>query len=91
MTRQVLIVVRGRVQGVGFRYSTMKRAAQLGLTGWVRNQTDGSVEVLAQGPNDAVTHLASFLEEGPPGATVTAIEVTERVTDPDLDRFEITF
>ncbi|MFC2176990.1 acylphosphatase [Actinomycetota bacterium] len=89
--RTIHAVVTGTVQGVGFRYRTQRKARQLGLTGWVRNQTDGSVEVLAQGPNDAVTHLASFLEEGPPGATVTAIEVTERVTDPDLDRFEITF
>jgi len=66
--------VRGRVQGVGFRWWTHRQAERLGLTGTVRNLTDGSVEVMARGPGDALERLERALRLGPPMAQVDAIE-----------------
>jgi len=70
----VRVRVRGRVQGVFFRDSTRRRAAELGVLGWVRNEPDGSVAVHAEGPAAAVEALLAFLHEGPPGARVEAVE-----------------
>ena len=66
--------VRGRVQGVGFRYFVIHRAMDLRLTGWVANEHDGSVRCVAEGPRPAVEQLLRSLETGPAGAVV------ERVT-----------
>ncbi len=68
-------VVRGRVQGVGFRDAAVRRAREAGALGWVRNAEDGSVLVHAEGPEDAVEELLAFLEEGTSGARVEAVEV----------------
>lgn len=62
--------ISGRVQGVFFRETTKRRALELGLRGWVRNQDDGSVLVHAEGPKEAVDQMVSFLGEGPPAAEV---------------------
>jgi len=67
-------VVRGRVQGVGFRYFVMREARALGLSGWVRNQHDGSVEVEAEGRRDPLDALVERLRRGPPGARVAGVE-----------------
>ena len=67
--------VRGRVQGVWYRGSTLERAAELGLCGWVRNAADGSVELEAEGARDAVDRLVAWCRQGPPGARVDAIDV----------------
>jgi DNA ligase D-like protein (predicted 3'-phosphoesterase) len=67
-------VVSGRVQGVGFREATLRRARELGLLGWVRNEADGSVRVHAEGAAAAVQQLAEFLREGPRGADVATVE-----------------
>lgn len=72
-------VVRGRVQGVGFRWSTTRRARKLGLRGTVRNRPDGAVEVHVAGPLQAVQRLRSWLGEGPRSARVE--EVSE--SDPE--------
>ena len=69
-------VVRGRVQGVFFRASVESQALRLGLTGFVRNQRDGSVEVLAEGGREALMKLAAFLREGPPAARVDAVQIS---------------
>lgn len=69
-------VVRGRVQGVFFRQSAATTARSLGLTGWVRNCTDGSVEGIAQGPAPALAMLRQWLDRGPPAAKVEAVEWT---------------
>jgi acylphosphatase len=63
------------VQGVGFRWSTRERARELALAGWVVNLPDGSVEVLAEGPQERVESLITWLREGPPGARVVAADV----------------
>jgi acylphosphatase len=67
------IIVRGTVQGVGFRYSASKIARRLGLSGFVRNLPDGSVETEAQGDVDAIQSYADWLRQGPPGAAVEGI------------------
>ncbi len=67
--------IRGRVQGVGFRYHTQRFAKELGLTGWVRNQTDGSVRVIAKGGPAQLDVLISFLEVGPAHAKVVDVEM----------------
>ena len=67
--------VHGRVQGVGFRHFVFVQASALGpgLTGWVRNRADGTVEVLAQGSDAQLAALREMLEEGPAGSRVTAV------------------
>ncbi len=70
--------VRGRVQGVGFRYATVERARERGVLGWVRNEGDGSVAVHAEGDEEAIEELLSFLRQGPPGAAVAEVEVEPR-------------
>jgi acylphosphatase len=67
--------VRGRVQGVGYRASTAYEARRLGLSGWVRNLSDGGVEVAAHGDDAAVDALVAWLAQGPRGARVTGVDV----------------
>ena len=69
--------ITGRVQGVSFRAWTRDRAEELGLSGWVRNRSDGSVETLVSGPKDAVDTLIAALHEGPPAAEVENVRVNE--------------
>lgn len=87
--RGIRATITGRVQGVGFRWVTRRTAADLGLSGWVRNRPDGSVEVWAQGIDEAIANLLRFLHQGPPGAIVLAVEVDEVPTNPNLEGFEI--
>jgi len=75
--RTVRLVVRGRVQGVGYRLATVREALRLDITGWVRNRADGSVEALAQGTPDAVESLIAWARGGPPGSSVDSVEVSE--------------
>ena len=70
-------VVRGVVQGVGFRDAAVRRARKLGVMGWVRNGEDGSVLVHAEGPEAAVEELVAFLNEGPPAAGVAEVSVEQ--------------
>lgn len=79
------VAVRGRVQGVGFRWFVRERARQLGLAGWVRNDRDGSVEVAARGPTDALRALEAALREGPRGAHVTAVDDLGGALDAPID------
>jgi len=71
------VVVRGRVQGVGFRFSTEGEADRLALAGWVRNLPDGTVEVEAEGPPDDVADLVAWLHDGPAGAGVEGVDVED--------------
>jgi acylphosphatase len=68
--------VHGRVQGVGFRYFVVQKAHTLALRGYTRNESDGSVEVLAQGPRPALERLLAYLRQGPAGAQVRDVRVT---------------
>jgi acylphosphatase len=67
-------VVRGDVQGVGFRYFIREHARELGVRGWVRNRPDGTVEVQAEGDTTSVHQLRELLSEGPVGARVTRVD-----------------
>ena len=67
--------ITGRVQGVGYRYALRREAETLGVTGWVRNRGDGSVQVLAQGAPAAVEALVAWARRGPPGSRVADVIV----------------
>jgi acylphosphatase len=67
-------VVRGEVQGVGFRFFVLRQANTRGLRGYVRNRADGSVEVVAEGPRAALEQLLRELHRGPSGAVVAEVE-----------------
>lgn len=82
-------LVRGRVQGVGFRWFVEREAHILKIAGWVRNNHDGSVEVLAQGTRDQLSGLRSRLREGPRAARVDNIEESEAQFAAGLSSFRI--
>ena len=75
LTRRLQIA--GRVQGVGFRYSMERKARGLGITGWVRNRRDGSVEAMVQGTADAVAAITEWARRGPPGSLVSELKELE--------------
>jgi acylphosphatase len=72
-SRRLEAVVRGRVQGVGFRFFVLREATVLGLDGWVANEPDGSVRCVAEGPPEALEALVEELRRGPAGARVVAV------------------
>ena len=82
-------MVRGRVQGVGFRYSTGQRAESSGVAGWVRNCPDGTVEAVFEGPDQAVERIVEWMREGPRGAAVESAEVSEEEAEEGLSGFEV--
>jgi acylphosphatase len=71
------LVVRGLVQGVGFRFSMQREAMRLGVTGWVRNRRDGTVEAMAAGTPDAVQALVAWARRGPPSSRVDEVAVSD--------------
>ena len=81
--------VRGRVQGVGFRWFVEREAHMLGIAGTVRNNHDGSVEVLAMGTREQLMGLRSRLQEGPRAARVEDVEELEAKPIPGLNTFRI--
>ncbi|MBF0145094.1 MAG: acylphosphatase [Magnetococcales bacterium] len=82
------LVITGRVQGVRYRASTQKRARELGVSGWVRNRPDGTVEALVSGPGQPVEALIDWCRQGPPGARVVHVGVGECL-EPVTGEFEI--
>jgi acylphosphatase len=81
-----LVRVGGRVQGVGYRDACVRRARTLGITGWVRNRMDGSVEMMLQGSAKPLADMCHWLRHGVSAAQVEALEVT--VMQPPLPRFD---
>jgi acylphosphatase len=82
-------VVRGRVQGVGFRWFVEREAHLLQIAGWVRNNHDGNVEVLAMGTREQVAGLRSRLQEGPRAARVDDVEESEAEPVVGLNSFQV--
>jgi acylphosphatase len=82
-------LVRGRVQGVGFRWFVEREAHILAIAGWVRNNHDGSVEIHAQGTRDQLSGLHGRLREGPRAARVDAVEVSDAATVVGISTFRI--
>jgi len=82
-------LVRGRVQGVGFRWFVEREARLLGITGWVRNNADGAVEVLAQGTREQLAGLRDRLQQGPRAARVDDVDESEANLTQDLTSFRI--
>jgi acylphosphatase len=82
-------VVRGRVQGVGFRWFVEREARALGISGWVRNNSDGSVEVLASGTREQLSALRSLLQQGPRASRVDNVEEADAHPVADLNTFRI--
>lgn len=80
------LTVRGRVQGVGYRYSMVEAAGRLGVTGWVRNRLDGGVEAIVQGPPHAVEAMVAWARRGPRGARVDDVE--QQPAEGDFAAFE---
>ena len=78
------LIVRGRVQGVGFRQSMCTAADRIGVTGWVRNLRDGTVEAVVHGAPDDVARMLVWAHRGPPGAHVASVDVTEAIGEFDL-------
>ena len=78
-----LLRIRGLVQGVGYRNALLREATRLGLSGWVRNRSDGSVEALAAGPAPALDQLVAWARRGPPAARVA--EVSWEAVEPPTE------
>ena len=89
--KAIQINVSGRVQGVCFRASARDEARRIGVTGWVRNLSDATVEVFVQGPEEKVNRLLSWCYQGPPGAFVTVVDYTEMPVDPSMNTFSIRY
>jgi acylphosphatase len=82
-------IVRGRVQGVGFRWFVEREAHLLKIAGWVRNNADGTVEVLAQGRRDKLAGMKSRLQEGPRAARVDNVQESEAEQVAGLSSFQV--
>jgi acylphosphatase len=87
--KRVQMVVSGRVQGVFFRASTQREAKQLGLTGYVKNRLDGTVEIVAEGEEDLVKGLLSWAQHGPSTARVDRVDTRWRSYTGEFAKFRI--
>jgi acylphosphatase len=89
MTKRIEAAIYGRVQGVSFRYYTQREAIRLNLTGWVANESDGSVRVVAEGSEDSLKKLINFLHIGSPGAAVDKVNCTWETATNKFDKFSV--
>lgn len=80
--------VQGRVQGVGYRYACVQQAAALGISGWVRNRVDGSVEALLQGEPHQLERMCDWMRDQVPAAQVRQIDITPAQPSAGLEGFE---
>jgi acylphosphatase len=89
--RRVHLIVYGRVQGVFFRHNTKKIADKLNLKGWVRNNPDDTVEIVAEGNDDAIDKLINWCRKGPIGAKVEKVEIKENGFRNEFKNFSIVY
>jgi acylphosphatase len=88
---RVHATVYGYVQGVNFRYYTTRTARHLGLTGWVANRRDGSVETVAEGERSDLDEFVDFLHRGPPAASVAEVEIKWENPSGGFDGFRVRY
>lgn len=86
---RVRLRIKGRVQGVFFRASAKEAAMDLGVTGWVKNQPDGTVETVAEGEREALDRFIEWCREGPENASVTDVEVDTQQATGEFDTFTV--
>ncbi|HET8674944.1 MAG TPA: acylphosphatase [Blastocatellia bacterium] len=91
MTIARRFIVKGDVQGVGFRWFTLRAARRLGVTGTVRNLPDGTVEAIAEGSADAIDSFRREIERGPSHAQVTSVDVTELPATGRYREFDVSY
>lgn len=89
--KKVRTIVAGRVQGVWYRARTRDKAVGLGVTGFVRNLPDGTVEIVAQGDDNQVDALMDWARQGPPMAEVSGLRISEVPEDEELATFEVRY
>ncbi len=87
--KQVHLIISGRVQGVGFRYSTFHQAVNLGVFGWVRNIPNNKVEAMFEGDNHIVEQMVQWCYEGPPMSRVDNIEIVKQEYTGEFEDFSI--
>ncbi len=87
--KRVQLIVKGRVQGVFFRASAQREARRLGVTGWVKNRADGSIELVAEGEEDAIKEIVGWAQHGPTAARVEHVDVRWRGYTGEFSEFLI--
>jgi acylphosphatase len=88
---RVRLIIEGRVQGVWFRESTRREAERLGVYGWVRNRREGTVEVVAEGPEEKVRKLVDWCHHGPPPARVMRVRETGEAFRGEFVSFDVVY
>ena len=88
---RIRIIIHGHVQGVFFRAGIESEANKLGLVGCVENLNDGTVEVVAEGPEDKLEKLVEYCQEGPPGASVSSVDSEVQEESGEFSSFEVRY
>jgi acylphosphatase len=91
MKSKVHVIISGRVQGVWFRSSIKDKAEQLGITGWVKNTSDGNVEALFEGDEKIIKEMLEWCDHGPPLAKVDNVEVEKQPVSDEFDQFSFRY
>ena len=91
MKSRVHVVISGRVQGVWFRASARDKAQQLGLTGWVKNTSEGNVEAVFEGEEKLINEMLDWCHHGPPLSEVKNVEIKKRRPSNDFDDFSVKY
>lgn len=91
MTKRVILIIHGRVQGVFFRDTTRRKARKLGLTGWVANQDDGTVKVVAEGEEEKLKDFIKWCYNGPIIARVDRVDIEWQEASGEFEGFEIRY
>ena len=91
MNSRINVIISGKVQGVWFRANTKQKAEQLGLTGWVRNTSDGNVEAVFEGGKNDIQEMLDWCHHGPPLSKVENVEVKNESPTNGFDSFSIKY
>ena len=89
MKKRLHLIIEGKVQGVFFRDNTCSKAKELGLTGWIRNNSDNTVEAIFEGNEDKLKEMIEFCNKGPDGADVKKLNIIWEESDEEFVSFEI--